>query len=83
MIFELAYRDRVILKADMHQQILINNNQSQDHPILTTVDIISIMTTTIPNLNRNNNGNSNSLLVHRDQQIIQTNRMKEEEKTER
>ena len=80
MIFELAYRDRVILKADMHQQILINN-QSQDHPILTTVDIISIMTTTIPNLNRNNNGNS--LLVHRDQQIIQTNRMKEEEKTER
>ena len=83
MIFDLAYRDsRVILKADMHQQQILINQSQDHHPILTIVDNISIMTTTIPNLNKNNNsGNISLLLVHRvrDQQIIQMNPMKEEE----
>ena len=83
MIFELVYRDsRVTQKADMHQQQILINQSQDHHPILTIVDNISIMTTTIPNLNKNNNsGNISLLLVHRvrDQQIIQMNPMKEEE----
>ena len=83
MIFELVYRDsRVTQKADMHQQQILINQSQDHHPILTIVDLISIMTTTIPNLNKNNNsGNISLLLVHRvrDQQIIQMNPMKEEE----
>ena len=83
MIFELVYRDsRVTQKADMHQQQILINQSQDHHPILTIVDNISIMTTTFPNLNKNNNsGNISLLLVHRvrDQQIIQMNPMKEEE----